>query len=109
MTQKFTRREWIEIIEEFEGRDVTQAEFIEEKSIKLPTFRYWLYKQRRKNVEGDEKSTNVEFVEVLEEHRDARGTLRIHIDTVTLEFARLPPANWLSELISSKSTRTFVC
>lgn len=109
MAQKHTKEEWLAIIEEFENRDITQAEYIEEKDIKIATFRYWLYKQRKRNNGGDEKSTGVEFVEVLEGQSCRGEALRLHIDTVTLEFERLPPARWLSELISSKTTRTFVC
>ena len=109
MTKRLTKEQWLRLIDEFDKREITQDEFVKEKGVKLPTFKYWLYKTRKEAQLQAIQAADVEFVEVIQNPSLRGESFRIRTETMTLEFDSLPPASWIAEIIQRSSARTFPC
>lgn len=109
MASKLTKEEWLGLVAEFEDRDITQEDFIQEKNVNLPTFRYWLYKTRRESQQQAIEAVGTNFVEVIQSQDLHRTPLRIQTEAMTPEFNTLPAPGWIAELIRRSSSRSFSC
>ena len=109
MAGKLTKKQWLDLVDEFEQNNETQPGFAKNKGLNIATFRYWLYKVRRRRNKQAIETTDVEFVEVRQGPSSSSEAFRIRAGTMTLEFDSLPPASWIAELIRESSSRTYVC
>lgn len=100
--EEIGKETWLRWLEEYERTDCTQAEFAEQKGVKLATFRYWLYKERNKKAESC-----ATFVEVtLPSSPLSLETASVVLDfaqDLRLRFSSLPSPAYLASLLHALS------
>jgi len=95
------RRRWQRLVAQFESSDLTQQEFADDNGINVATFRGWLYRLRRERTAH--LAASLDFVEVeaarVTRTHAARVACCIVAGAMEIQFAELPPAQWVAEVI----------
>lgn len=86
---------WTKVVGEFERSSLSQREFCAARRLGLGTFRYWLYRLRRRT----EASTGPRFVPLVASNSPLPGSCRIRVGQAELSFSTLPEPKYLAELL----------
>jgi hypothetical protein len=92
--------DWLRLLEEYEQTELTQAAFVEQKGVKLATFRYWLYKERNKKAEPSATFVEVALPSVPFSVETASVVLDFAQD-LRLRFSSLPSPSYLASLLQA--------
>lgn len=99
--QRRTREQWRELVEEFEGTDLTHREFAETYGVGVGAFRSWLYRFRRERGGGGV----IGFAEVMVAEAPSRHAADgWHLELpgdVAVRLDSAPDPCWLAELCAA--------
>ena len=92
------RREWQALVARFEGSGTSQAAFAAAAGVRLPMFRYWLYKLRGAAAAGraardEPKSAEVRLLPVEVRRTSVGGDASVEIDVASLRMRILGRAD----------------
>ena len=100
---RMPRNFWIDVVDEFERSDLTQARFASERKLNFSTFKSWLYRLRKEREQLQEALDPPRFFEVTPsgttDTTKKSSPLCIKMGTqVVIEFAELPSPAYLAAL-----------
>ena len=93
-TSRFTLSEGMSLVSAYRSSGLSASAYSAQSGISLPKLRYWL------NKLGSSKESHAGgFVAVQVEAESSRGSLRMHLGPMILEFEVLPPLDYLQGLL----------
>ena len=95
-----TREQWRELVDEFEGTDLTHREFAEAYGVGIGAFRSWLYRFRRERGGGVIGFAEVMVAEAPSRHAVDGWRMELPGD-VAVRLDCAPDPRWLAELCAA--------